>query len=61
MNSKLNELIDDLVDEALKNSTTYNAALQYVESHCPWSDLGVATKKAAQDMIRARALNSQIS
>lgn len=45
VNSKLNKLIDDLVGEALENSTTYQAALQYVERHCPWSDLGVAFKK----------------
>lgn len=57
----INQAIRDLAEKALRNSQTYQEALNYIDKNCYWNDLGQAIKKAAQDMIRARALNSQIS
>lgn len=52
--------IENMVEEALKNSKTYLEALRYVNRHMPFNEFGTLLKKTIQDKIKRKALDSPI-
>lgn len=60
MGEKINELIQRLIDEALKNSHTYNEAMCYLDKNMPLNSVATEIKKEAQKQITKLALSQKI-
>lgn len=60
MENKIEKLISEFTEKALKNSSTYAEAVRYLDKNLPITNIGHATKKEAQERILNIALSKKI-
>lgn len=56
----IQSFIEKRADEAIQQSRTYSQAISLVSKYTDFSEHGLAMRKAIQDEIRKRALNSLV-
>lgn len=58
--NRINNIIDELVSEAINNSETYNEAKMFVNKNVEPNNLGLTIKNIAHDKIEEIAMNDKI-
>ena len=58
--NRINNIIDELVSEAINNSETYNEAKIFVSKYVEFNNLGSIIKSIAHDKIEEIAMNDKI-
>ena len=58
--NRINNIIDELVSEAINNSETYSEAKLFVSKNVEFNFLGLTIKNIAHDKIEEIAMNDKI-
>lgn len=58
--NRINNIIDELVSEAINNSETYNEAKIFVNENVEFNSLGLTIRNIAHDKIEEIAMNDKI-
>ena len=58
--NRINNIIDELVSEAINNSETYNEAKIFVNKNVEFNSLGLTIRNIAHDKIEEIAMNDKI-
>lgn len=57
---RINNIINELVSEAINNSETYNEAKIFVNKNVEFNSLGLTIRNIAHDKIEEIAMNDKI-
>lgn len=60
LKERTERIVKDFADYAIDQSSTYSEAIQYIQKTASFTEYGQAVKKAIQDEITKRALDSKI-